>query len=271
MNATEHDRLVPPKADCTSEAASSFPMRPVSGQPLGLSTRQETRRLWGVALLLALGAHAVLTAVLVLTATHTAPVRGQDSVVSMVFEPPATSAPPMAPLPDSMEPLPDTPPLTAPDVPAPADVTLPLLPAKLGTPPHTALHAAASRMALSLAVHGPTQGAEATTGHGQADKAAPSAATPPATGGGKAHGLLLSCAHVQTHYPPMARHLHEEGTAVVEAALDPSGHVLTARLFKTSGFDDLDDAAVEAVRGLQCTLPEGGAITGHIPVVFHLH
>ena len=78
MNATEHDMLVPPKADCTSEAASSFHLRPVSGQPLGLSTRQETRRLWGVALLLALGAHAVLTAVLVLTATHTAPVRGQD-------------------------------------------------------------------------------------------------------------------------------------------------------------------------------------------------
>ena len=96
MHATEHDRLVPPKADCTFEAASSSHLRPVSEQPLGLSTPQETRRLWCAALLLALCAHAVLTVVLVLTATHTAPVQGHENVVSMVFEPPAASAPPMA-------------------------------------------------------------------------------------------------------------------------------------------------------------------------------
>lgn len=49
-------------------------------------------------------------------------------------------------------------------------------------------------------------------------------------------------------YPPGARKRQEEGTAQVQFAIDARGNVLSVRLVRSSGFDDLDTAALDLVR-----------------------
>lgn len=53
-------------------------------------------------------------------------------------------------------------------------------------------------------------------------------------------------------YPPLSRRLGEEGTVVLRVELDEQGKVYTARIAASSGFERLDNAALEAVRTWQC-------------------
>ena len=46
-------------------------------------------------------------------------------------------------------------------------------------------------------------------------------------------------------YPPISKRLGEEGVVVVQVAVSPDGHIVDARVAKSSGFSRLDNAAIE--------------------------
>lgn len=54
-------------------------------------------------------------------------------------------------------------------------------------------------------------------------------------------------------YPPVSRRLGETGSVILRVELDEHGKVDTAQVSSSSGFDRLDNAAIEAVRIWQCT------------------
>lgn len=70
----------------------------------------------------------------------------------------------------------------------------------------------------------------------------------------------------------MARHMHEEGSALVDLVIGGQGQVVQANLRSSTGYDDLDSTAVAAARNVHCT-SDGGTLEGThltLPVVFHL-
>jgi TonB family protein len=71
-------------------------------------------------------------------------------------------------------------------------------------------------------------------------KSAPPGITPPAPTG-PPHDVM-------TFYPEMARHLHEEGFVVIKFVIVEDGTVIEPIIVRSSGFADLDNAALEAVK-----------------------
>ncbi|WP_154124808.1 energy transducer TonB [Grimontia hollisae] len=78
----------------------------------------------------------------------------------------------------------------------------------------------------------------------------------------------------QPNYPRMAKRKGMEGTVLLEVWLDENGDQTNLSLLKSSGFDLLDDAAIEAVRKWQFNShKENGVALAHrvrIPVRFNL-
>lgn len=54
-------------------------------------------------------------------------------------------------------------------------------------------------------------------------------------------------------YPPMSRRLGETGKVILRVTLDESGKVAKAIVDRSSGFNRLDEAALNAVRNWRCT------------------
>nr|WP_242012592.1 energy transducer TonB [Acetobacter lambici] len=109
--------------------------------------------------------------------------------------------------------------------------------------------------------------------HAKTDRSATgaqAAAPASAAAAGQKGGFQLSCSAPESHYPVSARHLHEEGEAVAEVSINGKGQVIAARLVKSTGYDDLDDQALQTVKNLHCTPPESAVVTGRIPVGFHI-
>ncbi|BAK86169.1 TonB periplasmic protein (plasmid) [Komagataeibacter medellinensis NBRC 3288] len=117
----------------------------------------------------------------------------------------------------------------------------------------------------------------------QARVAAPVGSAPAATQNGPAvPGAAQTAAVVPTaphctppawRYPAMARHMHEEGNALVDVVLGSEGQVVQVSLKSGTGYDDLDSTALAAARKVQCT-PQGRPLEGtHVllPVTFRLH
>lgn len=50
-------------------------------------------------------------------------------------------------------------------------------------------------------------------------------------------------------YPVRARQMEQEGVSVVRALIDPEGQSREVRLWRSSGYEMLDQAALNAVRG----------------------
>lgn len=109
---------------------------------------------------------------------------------------------------------------------------------------------------------------------GQAGPDHPAAAArPEATAPSGPSSTTLHCTPPAWRYPAMARHMHEEGTAMVELTLGATGQVTQAVLKTGTGYDDLDSTALAAARKVQCTM-ESGTVEGRhvvLPVMFHLH
>lgn len=78
----------------------------------------------------------------------------------------------------------------------------------------------------------------------------------------------------QPNYPRMAKRKGMEGTVLLEVWLDENGDQTNLSLLKSSGFDLLDDAAIEAVKKWQFNgHKENGVALAHrvrIPVRFNL-
>jgi periplasmic protein TonB len=75
-------------------------------------------------------------------------------------------------------------------------------------------------------------------------------------------------------YPPRAIELNQQGEAVVRVRLDPDGSAVEIVLFRGSGFELLDRAALAAVRGWHFlpAVRDGRPVAAwvEIPVRFHL-
>jgi protein TonB len=76
-----------------------------------------------------------------------------------------------------------------------------------------------------------------------------------------------------TRYPSEARSRRAEGSPNVTFTVDSSGRVVTARLARSSGDDDLDRAALGALQGASVPAPPpelGARVTRTAPFVFSL-
>jgi protein TonB len=64
----------------------------------------------------------------------------------------------------------------------------------------------------------------------------------------------------EPEYPPQSRRLGEQGSLVLQALIDVDGHVLESKLVQSSGFDRLDQAALDGIRSSYRFIP--GTIDG---------
>jgi len=88
-------------------------------------------------------------------------------------------------------------------------------------------------------------------------------------------GLLLADLEAHKRYPPEARESGEQGVVYLRFAMDRRGKVLSFRLEKSSGFDDLDQETLDLIQRSQPLPPPPPTITGSIielvvPVQFQL-
>ncbi|MCI1546984.1 MAG: TonB family protein [Acetobacter indonesiensis] len=273
-----------------------------SGKKEAQTTAADHRRFWIIAFMVALVAHVIVTVCLVATMQHYALLSAPgERAVQMVFETPhaeQAARPPVEP-PRSAQPVHPAPSLDAPlqdagaRVPDPVvpDVTeaLPTDPLPQPVVPHRAAAPAVPRVTAHT-IPTPTKAKAQQSNQPPAtptvqsqrslSPAAPAAHSPVTAADARAPSVArkaqgagvttLTCTPPQTHYPPMARHLHEEGEAVVEIGLNATGAVTTTRLVQSTGYDDLDAQALTAARGLKCAAPAQGAMVGRIPVGFHI-
>lgn len=263
------------------------------GLALGLS--RQNRLVWLVAFALAIVAHLAMTVWLMMSV---APQTGtqQPAAVSMLFESPAV------PLPQSGQPEPE---LKAQARPAPAMEDMPdmdtqslaqdraevlppsvqpeaehlppmsAVPKKLAQPLPAMQHDKHQHTNTKSPTPNAGVGAENAPVHPHAktDMAAAggqAAAQASAAAAGQKGGFQLSCSAPEAHYPVSARHLHEEGEALAEVSINGSGQVIAARLVKSTGYDDLDDQALQTVKNLHCSAPGSTVVTGRIPIGFHI-
>ncbi|TIS58530.1 energy transducer TonB [Mesorhizobium sp.] len=84
---------------------------------------------------------------------------------------------------------------------------------------------------------------------------------------------LRSWINRHTRYPSAARSRRAEGSASVTFTVDASGRVLSARLVQSSGDENLDRAALNALQGASVPAPPpelGSRVTRTAPFVFSL-
>lgn len=92
--------------------------------------------------------------------------------------------------------------------------------------------------------------ARAETAQKAAAASAPKSASAGASGGSPAKWQSRLMAHLERRkrYPSGARSRREEGTALVRFSIDANGNVLSARLARSSGSAELDEATLALVR-----------------------
>ena len=71
-------------------------------------------------------------------------------------------------------------------------------------------------------------------------------------------------------YPEVSRRLHHEGRLIIDTQLNDSGDVISAKISSTSGFKELDQAALDAVSQWKLDLPESGSRRVLVPITFQL-
>jgi len=87
-------------------------------------------------------------------------------------------------------------------------------------------------------------------------------------------GILLPRIEALKHYPADARLKHAEGRVVVRIVIHDNGHIASAVIAKSSGYDLLDQAALETIRQiapLTLSQPlEQASVTIHVPIGYYL-
>ena len=177
---------------------------------------------------------------------------GETSVeVSLVEKPPEPPAPTPAPTP---EPVPTPPPATPPPLPSevPVEATPPPTPAPTPRPKPTA---APRRIPSST----PTQ------------KPRPAMPSRGAQGSSQPENLPSNPA---PEYPEASRSAREQGTVMLQVEVDARGRPASVQIARSSGFKNLDSAAVRTVRRWRfkpanvAGVPVAARIM--VPVQFHL-
>jgi len=253
---------------------------------------------WGACLALVLGLHAGLVLVLLRRAPRPElPVLAPDAVMLELAPAVAPALPavqeaapqPVAPLPvpeppPSVEPPPPEPPpqpeppMIPPPNPAVALPEPPLPPpppAPKRPPPRPAVRPPPPRPAQANpsppAPQAPASSAAPAPAPPTASAAPPSSSAVPGW-----RSELVGRLQRAKRYPDTARARDEQGAAAVTFTIDRSGHVLSARLVRSSGSPSLDEEAVEMVRRADPLPPmpselPGSTLTLTVPVTFSLH
>lgn len=103
---------------------------------------------------------------------------------------------------------------------------------------------------------------------------APQPTMPLPTPGDAGKNARLTCSIPAPPYPPRARRLGHEGTVEMAVTIDTSGRIVKAQVQKSSGYEELDEAAQQAMLSGRCDplIQAGRAVptTATQPLSFHL-
>lgn len=238
---------------------------------------------WGACLLLVLGLHAGAAWVLLRRAPHPElPVLAPDAVMLDLAPEPAAvhealPQPATPPLPEP-KPDPEPPPVEAPPEPVPSAPSLPQPAAVLPEPPPPP----APKRPVPPRPARPPPPRPAQASPSQPTPEVPAPAPPPTTSAAPSlsafpewRSALFSRVQRAKRYPDTARAREEQGAAAVAFTMDRSGHVLSAKLVRSSGSSSLDEEAVAMVRRADPLPPmpselPGSTLTLTIPVTFSL-
>ena len=260
---------------------------------------------WGACLLLVLGLHAGAAWLLLRPAPFTLPPAASEAVMLDLAPEPVAPQPSAPPSPDPMPdpgPKPDAEP--PPPVEPPPPMEPPALPAEPPPPPEPAPPAPSlPQPAVVLpepppppapkrpvptrpARPPPPRPAQASPPRPApevpAPSAAPASAPPPAAPAAPSlsafpgwRSELSNRLQRAKRYPDVARARDEQGAAAVAFTMDRSGHVLSAKLVRSSGSPSLDEEAVAMVRRADPLPPmpadmPGSTATLTVPVTFSL-
>lgn len=252
---------------------------------------------WGACLALVLGLHAGLVLALLRRAPRPElQVLAPDAVMLELAPAAAPAMPavqeaapqPVAPLPAPEQPPPvEPPPDEPPPQPEPPIVPPPNPAAALPEPSPPPPSAPKRPVPLRSAVRPPPRPAQANPSppapQAPASSAAPAPAPLPASTAPPSPSAvpgwlseLVGRLRRAKRYPDTARARDEQGAAAVTFTIDRSGHVLSARLVRSSGSPALDEEAVEMVRRADPLPPmpselPGSTLTLTVPVTFSLH
>jgi len=76
------------------------------------------------------------------------------------------------------------------------------------------------------------------------------------------------CSEIRPPYPPLAARMRQQGTVDIGFSVDGNGHPHNLSIASSSGFPDLDNAALNAAASAICNAPSGTHET--IPITFGL-
>ncbi|WP_162493421.1 energy transducer TonB [Kozakia baliensis] len=198
---------------------------------------------------------------LVPTAPHT---------VQMVFEPPPP--PPLAPLPDVAAPA-SAPPVAAPEAERESDV-LPALPSfsHIQSPqavsPRASSQPPTYRRAVPPVNTSRPENSDKSARNNSAPAMAPRIAAPPVP---PEKQEKPGCTAPTPTYPASARVMHEQGIAVLALTIAPGGRIQSSSIARSSGYDDLDNAALSIAGHLSCQNTGSQPVQLSLPVNFRLH
>jgi|GEM_PF-6883068 len=86
----------------------------------------------------------------------------------------------------------------------------------------------------------------------------------------KAPGKSMHAWNQPPIYPEISRRMGQAGRVIVDTRLDGDGNVISVKIARTSGFQELDQAALDAVRDWKMDLPSNGLLRLFIPITFQL-
>ncbi|WP_169852719.1 TonB family protein [Neoasaia chiangmaiensis] len=227
-------------------------------QALARPIRPPSRQALWIALGAVLLAHAILISVLFNARVHVVPPPAERAT-QLIFEspapPPLRALPPPAPLPAPSMPV--SPPEALPETDALPDVGVPpkIVSSRPANIPRQRLAAPATSHALP---------------HVPAYIPLPANAPTEAGDGARRNAPAPNCAAQTPPYPASAQVMHETGMAVVSLVVAPGGGVAKVEIVTSSGYDDLDDAAVAAARSARCVNDGGQSATLRLPVHFRM-
>lgn len=100
----------------------------------------------------------------------------------------------------------------------------------------------------------------------------PRALSQPAQTSSKIISATERCSSLSKEYPIAAKRRHEEGVAKVRFNLLADGKINQTEVIESTGYSDLDRAAIQAVQNMKCTAAPGQpVIKTNIPVNFSLN
>lgn len=216
-------RNVEPRSLRGAAAATAPTFEPEVLERRGGAYGAERRPRW-VMLTVILGLHALLFAALaIFDVVHVGPKKMTMRLTVVELQPDPVAAPPPAPKQQETPTQPNETPLTPPIVAPPPIVQAP----------------AAAVPVLTVAQPAPPPPSA------PAPAAAPSAEAAPIT---PPDASARNLGNVAPKYPMQARLRHWEGTIRLKVLITPEGRVKDISVARSSGFDVLDDAALETVR-----------------------